>query len=173
NFFFVKKYDNKSGAATYNFININFLFNKKNFKIFFNQNCYRQFDSYLIKSKKLSIHKQIQVICKPIPVNFLTIYKESLFFIKKIIFKKDNWKSLLLGAKGIGYEALFKNIEISQITLFIFFGCKKLSKPILEITYGYNRINKIKNINFIKEKFFSIDNIFNKFSVKKILFLYN
>ncbi|WP_433927869.1 glycine--tRNA ligase subunit alpha [Candidatus Carsonella ruddii] len=173
NFKFVKKYENKSGAATYNFINIYFLINKKNFKICFNQNCYRQFDSYVIKKNKLSIHKQLQIICKPIPINFLTIYKESLFFLKKIYFKKDNWKSPLLGAKGIGYEVLKNNIEISQITIFVFFSCKKLYKPILEITYGINRIKKIKNKNYIKEKFSSIDNIFNKFSIKKILFLYN
>ncbi|AQU89611.1 glycine--tRNA ligase subunit alpha [Candidatus Carsonella ruddii] len=172
-FFFLKKTDNKSGAATYNYINVNFLIKKKIFTIYFKQNCYRQFDSYLFKKKKLSIHNQLQIICKPIPINFLTIYKNSLYFFKNIFFIKDNWKSPLLGAKGLGYEVIYNNIEISQITIFFFFGNKKLNIPILEITYGIDRINNFKKTNFIKEKFFSLDNIFNKFSIKKILFLYN
>ncbi|ATX33426.1 hypothetical protein CUN91_00455 [Candidatus Carsonella ruddii] len=172
-FFLIKKKENKSGAATYNYINVNFLIKKKSFKIYFKQNCYRQFDSYLFKKNKLSIHNQLQIICKPIPINFLTIYKNSIFFLKNIFFKKDNWKSPLLGAKGIGYEVISNNIEISQITIFIFFGNKKLNIPILEITYGIERINSLKNVNFINEKFISINNIFNKFSIKKIILLYN
>ncbi|MFI4883862.1 MAG: glycine--tRNA ligase subunit alpha [Candidatus Carsonella ruddii] len=165
--------NSKSGAATYNYRNIKFLKNYNSFKIFFIQNCYRQFDSFFLKNYKLLIHKQIQIICKPIFFNFINIYKESFFNKKNIIYKKDNWKSPLLGAKGIGFEILFNSIEISQITLFIMLANIKLYEPILEITYGLERIKNINiNINFIKEKFFSVNNIFNKFSIKKIIFLY-
>ncbi|AFP84224.1 glycyl-tRNA synthetase alpha subunit [Candidatus Carsonella ruddii HT isolate Thao2000] len=164
--------NNSSGAATYNLNNIKFLLKKKFFYIFFIQDCYRQFDSYIKKKKKLSIHKQIQVICNPISINFLNLYKESLYYLNKIFFQKDNWKSPLLGAKGVGYECLYKNNEISQITLFNYFGNKKLYKPILEITYGLERIKKNKIKNFIYEKFSSINNIFLKKSFKKILFLF-
>ncbi|MGK2931153.1 MAG: glycine--tRNA ligase subunit alpha [Candidatus Carsonella ruddii] len=163
--------DSKSGAATYNYRNIKFLKSYIFFKIYFIQNCYRQFDSFFLKNYKLLIHRQIQIICKPIPFNFINIYKESFFFKKNINFKKDDWKSPLLGAKGIGYESLLNNIEISQITLFIMLANIKLYKPIIEITYGLERINN-KKINFIKEKFFSINYIFYKFSIKKIIFLY-
>ncbi|MFI4883696.1 MAG: glycine--tRNA ligase subunit alpha [Candidatus Carsonella ruddii] len=163
--------DSKSGAATYNYRNIKFLKKYNLFKIYFIQNCYRQFDAFFLKNYKLLIHKQIQIICKPIFFNFINIYKESFLNKKNIIFKKDNWKSPLLGAKGIGFEAILDNIEISQITLFIMLANIKLYKPIIEITYGLERINN-KNINFIKEKFLSINNIFFKFSIKKILFLY-
>ncbi|UNB92070.1 glycine--tRNA ligase subunit alpha [Candidatus Carsonella ruddii] len=163
---------NNAGAATYNYNNINYLLNIKIFKIYFTEHCYRHFDSYLIKKNKLFIHKQIQIICKPVPFNFINIYKESIYFLKNLFFKKDNWKSPLLGAKGIGYEVLYYKIEISQITLFSLIGNKFLFEPFLEITYGVERINNIKNINLIKEKFLSINNIYNKFSIKKIFFLY-
>ncbi|MGK2916151.1 MAG: glycine--tRNA ligase subunit alpha [Candidatus Carsonella ruddii] len=163
--------NSKSGAATYNYRNIKFLKNFNLFKIFFIQNCYRQFDSFFLKNYKLLIHKQIQIICKPTFFNFINIYKESFLNKKKIIFKKDNWKSPLLGAIGIGFEVLLNNIEISQITLFIMLANIKLYEPIIEITYGLERINNI-NIIFIKEKFFSINNVFDKFSIKKIIFLY-
>ncbi|MFI4847139.1 MAG: glycine--tRNA ligase subunit alpha [Candidatus Carsonella ruddii] len=163
--------DSKSGAATYNYRNIKFIKKYNLFKIYFIQNCYRQFDSFFLKNYKLLIHKQIQIIFKPIPFNFINIYKESFFLKKNINFKKDNWKSPLLGAKGIGFESLSNNIEISQITLFIMLANIKLYEPIIEITYGLERINH-KDINFIKEKFFSINNIFYKFSIKKIIFLY-
>ncbi|WMC19264.1 MAG: glycine--tRNA ligase subunit alpha [Candidatus Carsonella ruddii] len=172
-FYYQIKYDdNKSGAATYNIKNVKFILQKKNFYLFFLQNCYRQFDSYIIKKNKFSIHKQIQIICKPIPINFLNLYKESLFFLNILFFKKDNWKSPLLGAKGIGYECLYKNIEISQITLFNFFGNKKIFNSVLEITYGLERIKKNKNKNFIFEKFNSIYNLYSKFNFKKNVFLY-
>ncbi|BFI91007.1 glycine--tRNA ligase subunit alpha [Candidatus Carsonella ruddii] len=164
--------DNQSGAATYNIKNVKFILQKKNFYLFFLQNCYRQFDSYIIKKNKFSIHKQIQIICKPIPINFLNLYKESIYFINNIFFKKDNWKSPLLGAKGIGYECLYNNVEISQITLFNYFGNKKIFKTVLEITYGLERIKKNKNIKFIYEKFNSIHNLYSKFNFKKMLFLY-
>ncbi|BCG49417.1 glycine--tRNA ligase subunit alpha [Candidatus Carsonella ruddii] len=172
NFSYIKSDENKSGAATYCFKNTSFLIKKKIFKIFFLQNCFRQFDSYVSKKNKIYIHQQIQIICKPIPINFLSIYKESLFFLKNLYFKKDNWKSPLIGAKGIGYEVLYNYYEISQITIFNFLGNKKLYSPILEITYGLDRINKIKNKNLIKEKFYSIINIFIVNSFKKILFLF-
>ncbi|AFP84044.1 glycine--tRNA ligase subunit alpha [Candidatus Carsonella ruddii] len=174
NKFYLKIYckNNFSGAATYNLLNVKFLLKNNYFYLFFIQDCYRQFDSYIKKKNKLSIHKQIQVICNPISINFLNLYKESIFYLNKIIFKKDNWKSPLLGAKGIGYECLFLNIEISQITLFNYFGNKKLYNPILEITYGLERIKKNKIINFIYEKFNAINNLFLKINFKKMIFLF-
>ncbi|WP_432781973.1 glycine--tRNA ligase subunit alpha [Candidatus Carsonella ruddii] len=172
NFSYIKSDENKLGAATYYFKNTSFLIKKNFFRIFFLQNCFRQFDSYISKKNKLCIHKQIQVICKPIPINFLSIYKESLFFLKKLYFKKDNWKSPLIGAKGVGYEVIHNHYEISQITIFNYLGNKKLFSPVLEITYGLDRIYKIKNKNLIKEKFYSIINIFVISSFKKILFLF-
>lgn len=164
--------DKKVGAATFCLKNIYFILKKFFFNIYFLKNCYREFDSYLKKKNKFSKHKQFQVICFPVPVNFLNIYQESLYFFNNLKFKKDNWKSPMLGAKGIGYEVIKDNIEISQITLFSHFANKKLFKPILEITYGLERIKKINNKNFIKEKFFSINNIFFVFKIKKILFFY-
>ncbi|AFP83852.1 glycyl-tRNA synthetase alpha subunit [Candidatus Carsonella ruddii CS isolate Thao2000] len=173
NFYLLNNINEKIGAATYHNKNIISIF-KKNTKIIFSQNCYREFDSYCNFKNKLCIHNQIQIICKKIPFNFIKLYKNSLNFLnKKFFFKKDNWSSPILGAKGVGYEVIYNNIEISQITIFYLFGNKKLSKPILEITYGVERISNFfyKN-NFIYEKFFSLKNIFEKKYLKKILFIF-
>ncbi|AFP84406.1 glycine--tRNA ligase subunit alpha [Candidatus Carsonella ruddii] len=173
-FLFLNKNLQKLGAATFNIKNINFLISKKKFNILFVQECFREFDSILPNNKKLFIHNQIQVLCKPIIFNFINIYIDSIYFIfEKITFKKDNWKSPILGAKGIGFESTVKNLEISQITIFYLFGNKKLYIPILEITYGLERIFFIFYTKiFYNEKYFSINNFFETKNIKILIYIY-
>ncbi|BAF35210.1 glycyl-tRNA synthetase alpha subunit [Candidatus Carsonella ruddii PV] len=173
-FLFLNKNSKKMGAATYNFKNICSVLNKKKISILFIQECYREFDSFLPKSKKLFIHNQIQVLCKPIFFNFVNIYIDSINFInKKIFLKKDNWNSPILGAKGIGYESSINNLEISQITVFYLFGNKKLFKPILEITYGLERIFFLFYTRvFFDERYFLINNLFKIKNIKILIYVY-
>jgi glycyl-tRNA synthetase alpha chain len=57
-----------------------------------------------------------------------------------IRFEEDNWESPTLGAWGIGWQALFDGLEITQFTYFQQAGGIELAPVSAELTYGLERI---------------------------------
>ncbi|QEK39480.1 glycine--tRNA ligase subunit alpha [Candidatus Sneabacter namystus] len=88
---------------------------------------------------------QFQVLMKPAPVDIQSTYLDSLAFIgidslNDIRFIEDDWKSPALGAWGLGWEIQCNGMEISQFTYMQQIAGKICSPPVLEITYGLERV---------------------------------
>ena len=95
---------------------------------------------------RLQHYYQFQVLFKPAPENFQSLYLKSLqnlgidLDIHDVRFVEDNWESPTLGAWGLGWEVWLNGMEITQFTYFQQVGgidCKPISG---EITYGLERI---------------------------------
>lgn len=177
-------YDSRMGAAT---LHPKTFFNALNPLpgfYHFTQPCSRSQDSRYGKSNnRLFQHHQFQVIVKPPQENFLDLYKQSLKAVGfnptihdlKLI--EDNWKSIGIGAWGLGYEAKMNNMEISQVTYFQQVGGIKCEPITGEIAYGLERMSlllqnkssvwelqwddktKYKDLFYEREKEFSTYNI--------------
>jgi glycyl-tRNA synthetase alpha chain len=95
---------------------------------------------------RLQHYYQFQVLLKPAPDNFQSLYLKSLEIlgidldIHDVRFVEDNWESPTLGAWGLGWEIWLNGMEITQFTYFQQVGgidCIPISG---EITYGLERI---------------------------------
>jgi len=95
---------------------------------------------------RLQHYYQFQVLFKPAPKNFQSLYLKSLEMlgldleVNDVRFVEDNWESPTLGAWGLGWEVWLNGMEITQFTYFQQVGgidCKPISG---EITYGLERI---------------------------------
>ncbi|AFS28386.1 glycine--tRNA ligase [Chlamydia psittaci] len=95
---------------------------------------------------RLQNYHQLQVLLKPVPTNFLSLYKDSLQIIgldlreHDIRFVHDDWENPTIGAWGLGWEVWLNGMEITQLTYFQAIGSKPLDTISGEITYGIERI---------------------------------
>ncbi|BAE80963.1 glycyl tRNA synthetase [Chlamydia felis Fe/C-56] len=101
---------------------------------------------YGMHPNRLQNYHQLQVILKPVPKHFLSLYKESLQIIgldlreHDIRFVHDDWENPTIGAWGLGWEVWLNGMEITQLTYFQAIGSKPLDAISGEITYGVERI---------------------------------
>ncbi|AAD19084.1 Glycine--tRNA ligase [Chlamydia pneumoniae] len=101
---------------------------------------------YGVHPNRLQNYHQLQVILKPVPENFLSLYTESLRAIgldlrdHDIRFIHDDWENPTIGAWGLGWEVWLNGMEITQLTYFQAIGSKPLDTISGEITYGIERI---------------------------------
>lgn len=101
---------------------------------------------YGMHPNRLQNYHQLQVILKPVPENFLSLYLESLRAIgldlcdHDIRFIHDDWENPTIGAWGLGWEVWLNGMEITQLTYFQAIGSKPLHSISGEITYGIERI---------------------------------
>jgi len=95
---------------------------------------------------RLQHYYQFQVVMKPSPDNFKSLYLDSLKSIgidtgiHDIRFVEDNWESPTLGAWGLGWEVWVNGMEVSQFTYFQQAGGLECFPVTGEITYGLERI---------------------------------
>ncbi|WP_192940628.1 glycine--tRNA ligase [Candidatus Chlamydia corallus] len=101
---------------------------------------------YGMHPNRLQNYHQLQVILKPVPETFLSLYMESLGAIgldlrdHDIRFIHDDWENPTIGAWGLGWEVWLNGMEITQLTYFQAIGSKPLDTISGEITYGIERI---------------------------------
>ncbi len=95
---------------------------------------------------RLQHYYQFQVVIKPSPDNFKSLYLDSLKGIgidtgeHDVRFVEDNWESPTLGAWGLGWEVWVNGMEVSQFTYFQQAGGLECFPVTGEITYGLERI---------------------------------
>jgi glycyl-tRNA synthetase alpha chain len=89
---------------------------------------------------------QYQVVMKPVPDDFQSLYLASLNAVgidttaHDIRFVEDNWESPTLGAWGLGWEVWLNGMEVSQFTYFQQVGGLPCEPVMGEITYGLERL---------------------------------
>jgi glycyl-tRNA synthetase alpha chain len=89
---------------------------------------------------------QYQVILKPSPAHFQTLYLDSLRTLgldpleHDIRFVEDNWASPTLGAWGLGWEVWLNGMEITQFTYFQQVGGLPCRPVTGELAYGLERL---------------------------------
>jgi len=89
---------------------------------------------------------QYQVILKPAPKFNQEMFTESLIALgidptkHDIRFVEDNWESAPLGAWGLGWEIWCDGMEVAQYTYFQQMAGSPMKEPVLEITYGLERM---------------------------------
>jgi len=95
---------------------------------------------------RLQHYYQFQVVMKPSPLDFQSLYLGSLEALgfdpltHDIRFVEDNWESPTLGAWGLGWEVWLNGMEITQFTYFQQVGGLDCDPVMGEITYGLERI---------------------------------
>ncbi|GAB4186544.1 MAG: glycine--tRNA ligase [Simkaniaceae bacterium] len=98
---------------------------------------------------RLQLFHQLQVIMKPSPQNFQSLYLQSLeaagFDLSKhdIRFVHDDWESPTLGAWGLGWEVWIDGMEITQFTYFQAVANIPLESIPVELAYGLERLSMI------------------------------
>ncbi|CDZ16508.1 Glycyl-tRNA synthetase alpha subunit [Candidatus Johnevansia muelleri] len=123
------------------------------------QSCRRPSDSRYAKTpNRIQHYYQFQVIMKPSPENLQELYINSLYNlginpnIHDIRFVKDNWKSPVLGAWGLGWEIWINGMEVTQFTYLQQVGGIECNPIIGELTYGIERLAMyLQNVNDIYE----------------------
>ena len=113
---------------------------------------------------RLQHYYQFQVLLKPAPDNFQSLYLKSLEIlgidldIHDVRYVEDNWESPTLGAWGLGWEIWLNGMEITQFTYFQQAGGFDLDPITVEITYGTERIamylqkvQSVYDLNWSKE----------------------
>ncbi|ANH78739.1 glycine--tRNA ligase [Candidatus Chlamydia sanziniae] len=101
---------------------------------------------YGMHPNRLQNYHQLQVILKPVPEDFLFLYKQSLRAIglelrdHDLRLVHDDWENPTIGAWGLGWEVWLDGMEITQLTYFQAIGSKPLDTISGEITYGIERI---------------------------------
>lgn len=145
----LQPYNLPIGAGTYHPASL-FFPRAKPYNVFFYQSSVRPKDGRSGQShNRLYTHLQCQVLMKPIPENIKQLVLESLklFGITQethnIQFIANNWNSTTIGAYGLGWELICNGLEILQYTYFQQLGGKPLEQPIVELTYGIERLAMI------------------------------
>ncbi len=120
---------------------------KKNWNICQLQYCLRPSDSRTInQGNRVGAYYQMQVILKPTPKNIQELCIKSFETLglnlkeHDIRFLEDNWKNPSIGASGIGYEVWCDGMEICQFTYMQKIGGIDLILPVVELTYGMERL---------------------------------
>ncbi len=111
------------------------------------QPCRRPTDGrYGDNPNRLQHYYQYQVVMKPVPDDFQTLYLGSLDAVgidpkvHDIRFVEDNWESPTLGAWGLGWEVWLNGMEVTQFTYFQQAGGLECNPVMGEITYGLERL---------------------------------
>lgn len=111
------------------------------------QPCRRPTDGrYGDNPNRLQHYYQYQVVMKPVPDDFQTLYLGSLDAVgidpkvHDIRFVEDNWESPTLGAWGLGWEVWLNGMEVTQFTYFQQAGGLECQPVMGEITYGLERL---------------------------------
>lgn len=111
------------------------------------QPCRRPTDGrYGENPNRLQHYYQYQVVMKPVPDDFQTLYLGSLDAVgidpkvHDIRFVEDNWESPTLGAWGLGWEVWLNGMEVTQYTYFQQAGGLECRPVMGEITYGLERL---------------------------------
>ncbi|WP_080133207.1 glycine--tRNA ligase [Chlamydia suis] len=140
-------YDLEVGAGTFNPATFLHALGPEPFKTAYVEPSRRPQDGrYGQHPNRLQKYHQLQVILKPVPENFLSLYLESLKVIglhlvdHDIRFVHDDWENPTIGAWGLGWEVWLNGMEITQLTYFQAVGSKPLDAISGEITYGVERI---------------------------------
>ncbi len=95
---------------------------------------------------RLQHYFQFQVVMKPSPQDFQSLYLGSLralgfdLLTHDIRFVEDNWESPTLGAWGLGWEVWLNGMEITQFTYFQQVGALDCRPVMGEIAYGLERL---------------------------------
>ena len=95
---------------------------------------------------RLQHYYQFQVVMKPSPADFQSLYLDSLValgidpLVHDVRFVEDNWESPTLGAWGLGWEVWLNGMEVTQFTYFQQAGGLECFPVTGEITYGLERI---------------------------------
>lgn len=140
-------YDVEKGAATFNPFTFFVSLDNKDYFYAFIEPCRRPADGRFAQNpNRLQNYFQYQVVIKPAPLNSIALYTKSLEYLgleldkNDIRFVEDDWESPTLGASGLGWEVWCNFLEITQFTYFQKMAGIELKKPVLEITYGLERI---------------------------------
>ncbi len=139
-------FDSEVGAGTYHPATI-FLDRKNDYNVVYTQPSTRPKDARAGKSpNRLYQHLQLQVLMKPIPLEPHKLVLESFELVgisgskNNIQFLANNWSSPTIGANGVGWEVRCDGQEVLQYTYFQQMGGEMLEQPVLELTYGMERL---------------------------------
>ncbi len=142
-------FDSEIGAGTYHPATI-FLDKHNPYNVVYTQPCTRPKDGRAGQSpNRLYQHLQLQILMKPIPANIHQLLLESFTLIgintqqTNIQFLASNWTSPTIGAYGLGWEVRCNGQEVLQYTYFQQMGGEVLEQPIVELTYGLERLGMI------------------------------
>ena len=142
----ISSFDSEVGAGTYHPATI-FLDRSRDYNIVYTQPSTRPKDARAGKSpNRLYQHLQLQILMKPIPLNPHQLVLESFELIginatkNNIQFLANNWSSPTIGANGVGWEIRCDGQEVLQYTYFQQLGGETLTDPVLELTYGMERL---------------------------------
>lgn len=142
----LSSFDSEVGAGTYHPATI-FLDRNHDYNVVYTQPSTRPKDARAGKSpNRLYQHLQLQILMKPIPDNPHQLVLESFELIgisnkkNNIQFLANNWSSPTIGANGVGWEVRCDGQEILQYTYFQQMGGEMLEHPVLELTYGMERL---------------------------------
>ncbi len=133
------------GAATFHPKVIKSIIKGLHFGFCFLQSTHRPCDSNYGLTHNLQKHSQYQVIMKPFyglprELFFQSIRSLHLSNVDNILFRKSRWESPTLNAWGMGWECIINSVEVCQITMFNQICGLKCKLPVLEITYGLERL---------------------------------
>lgn len=134
------------GAATFHPKTIKYIINNSSLSFCFLQSTNRPYDSSFGLNHKLQRYLQYQVLIQPFHGLAGSLCFKSLQRIgltNHMIFRRSYWGSTTLNAWGAGWECLAGSVEICQITMFHQICGLKLNHPILEITYGLERLELV------------------------------
>jgi glycyl-tRNA synthetase alpha chain len=155
----VQPYDIEVGAGTFHPATTLRALGPKPWAVAYVQPSRRPTDGrYGENPNRLQHYYQFQVLIKPSPEDFQSLYLKSLEVIgidlelHDIRFVEDDWESPTLGAWGLGWEVWCDGMEVSQFTYFqqmAGYDCKPVSG---EITYGLERLAMyVLGINHVME----------------------
>ena len=155
----VQPYDIEVGAGTFHPATTLRALGPKPWAVAYVQPSRRPTDGrYGENPNRLQHYYQFQVLIKPSPEDFQSLYLKSLEVIgidlelHDIRFVEDDWESPTLGAWGLGWEVWCDGMEVSQFTYFqqmAGYDCKPVSG---EITYGLERLAMyVLGVNHVME----------------------
>ncbi|MDA0977282.1 MAG: glycine--tRNA ligase subunit alpha [Proteobacteria bacterium] len=143
----MQPYDMEVGAGTFHPATFLRAVGPENWRAAYVQPCRRPTDGrYGENPNRYQYYYQYQVVMKPSPADFQSLYLESLEHLgidtkmHDIRFVEDNWESPTLGAWGLGWEVWMDGMEITQFTYFQQVGGLECFPVMGEITYGLERL---------------------------------
>ncbi len=143
----MQPYDMEVGAGTFHPATFLRAVGPESWQAAYVQPCRRPGDGrYGENPNRYQYYYQFQVVMKPSPDDFQSLYLESLVYLgvdtrrHDIRFVEDNWEAPTLGAWGLGWEVWLDGMEISQFTYFQQVGGLECYPVMGEITYGLERL---------------------------------
>ncbi len=140
-------YDLEVGAGTFNPATFIRALGPEPYKAAYTEASRRPTDGrYGENPNRLQHYFQYQIILKPVPADFLSLYFKSLKKLgidgreHDLRLVHDDWQSPTLGAAGMGWEVWLNGMEITQITYFQKIAGMELPMITGELTYGLERL---------------------------------